>query len=42
VTEGAKGDYPRLEAGLALLRLAGLEGVARRTALELLVLERRG
>lgn len=42
VTEGAKGDYARLEAGLALLRLAGLEGAARRTALELLVLERRG
>lgn len=43
VTEGAKGDYPRLQDGLRLLRMtAGLDPVARRTALELMVLERRG
>ncbi|WP_245845143.1 hypothetical protein [Pseudothioclava arenosa] len=42
VTEGAKGDYTRLEAGLRLLRMSGLEDEARRAALELLILERRG
>lgn len=42
ISEGAKGDYRRLEAGLRLLRAAGLERVARRAALELVVLERRG
>jgi hypothetical protein len=42
VTEGAKGDYRRVVAGLSLLRMAGLESVARRTALELVILERRG
>lgn len=42
VTEGAKGDYPRLQDGLRLLRLVGLESTARRTAIELMVLERRG
>lgn len=42
VTEGAKGDYPRLEDGLNLLRMAGLENTARRAAIELVVLERRG
>lgn len=42
ISEGAKGDLRRLEAGLGLLRAAGLERVARRAALELLVLERRG
>lgn len=41
VSEGAKGDYPRLQDGLQLLRLAGLETVARRSAIELVVLERR-
>lgn len=42
ISEGAKGDYRRLEAGLMMLRAAGLERVARRAALELVVLERRG
>lgn len=42
VTEGAKGDYRRLGAGLSALRVAGLEGLARRAALELAILERRG
>ncbi|WP_415182300.1 hypothetical protein [Phaeovulum sp.] len=42
VTEGAKGDYRRVTAGLSLLRHVGLESTARRAALELVVLERRG
>lgn len=42
VTEGAKGDYRRVIAGLSLLRHVGLESTARRAALELVVLERRG
>lgn len=42
ITEGARGDYHRVEAGLKLLRHLGLETLARRSALELLVLERRG
>ncbi len=42
ISDGAKGDLRRLEAGLVLLRRAGLERVARRAALELIVLERRG
>ncbi|OCX62311.1 hypothetical protein BFP70_14175 [Thioclava sp. SK-1] len=42
VTEGAKGDYRRMVSGLRLLRVAGLESTARRTALEMMILERRG
>lgn len=42
ITEGAKGDYRRVENGLKLLRRVGLETVARRSALELVVLERNG
>ena len=42
VTEGARGEYRRVSAGLQLLRFVGLESVARRAALELVVLERRG
>ncbi|MBZ4022443.1 hypothetical protein CKO11_08230 [Rhodobacter sp. TJ_12] len=42
ISEGAKGDHRRVEAGLRLLRMAGMESLARRTALELMVLERRG
>ncbi|MFT3689263.1 hypothetical protein [Paenirhodobacter sp.] len=42
ITEGAKGDYRRVESGLSLLRRGGLETVARRTAIELVVLERDG
>lgn len=42
ISEGAKGDYRRLESGLEMLRAAGLESVARRAGLELVVLERRG
>lgn len=42
ITEGARGDYHRVGAGLKLLRHLGLETLARRSALELMVLERRG
>ncbi|MFZ5709365.1 MAG: hypothetical protein ACOY4T_06735 [Pseudomonadota bacterium] len=42
VTEGARGDLRDVTAGLRLLRSAGLEGVARRAALELILLDRRG
>ncbi len=42
VTEGARGDLRDITAGLVLLRHVGLETVARRAALELLLLERRG
>jgi hypothetical protein len=39
---GARGDLIDLTEGLAILRKVGLEDVARRCALELLLLERRG
>ncbi|MPL92894.1 hypothetical protein SDC9_39018 [bioreactor metagenome] len=42
ITEGAKGDYRRVESGLDLMRLNGLEEVARRAALEMVILERNG
>jgi hypothetical protein len=42
ITEGARGDYRRVENGLLLLRSLGQETVARRTAIEMLVLERNG
>ncbi|TQS72839.1 hypothetical protein ERN12_03370 [Rhodobacteraceae bacterium] len=42
VTEGARGDYRRMIGGMKMLRLVGLEDTARRTALEMLLLERRG
>jgi len=42
ITEGAKGDYRRVESGLDLMRLSGLEEVARRAALEMVILERNG
>ncbi|MCR9148687.1 MAG: hypothetical protein NXH83_00795 [Rhodobacteraceae bacterium] len=42
VTEGAKGDLRDVTEGLVVLRRVGLEGTARRAALELLLLERRG
>lgn len=42
VTEGARGDLRDVTDGLMLLREVGLETVARRAALELLLLERRG
>lgn len=42
IARGVQGDLRGVTEGLSLLRLAGLEGVARRTALELMILERRG
>ncbi|MEL6451347.1 MAG: hypothetical protein AAFQ19_08805 [Pseudomonadota bacterium] len=39
---GGAGDVARLTTGLATLRALGLEDVARRTALQVLVLEQRG
>lgn len=42
ITQGAVGDVSDVTEGLALLRRVGLEDAARRAALELLILERRG
>jgi hypothetical protein len=42
VTQGLTGEMRGVTDGLALLRRVGLEDVARRTALELMILERRG
>ena len=42
VGRGVQGDLRGVTEGLSLLRHVGLEDVARRTALELMLLERRG
>lgn len=42
ISNGLQGNIDDVTAGLALLRHVGLEDVARRTALELMLLERRG
>jgi hypothetical protein len=42
ITRGAAGDLPQISAGLSTLRRLGLEDVARRTALELMLLDRHG
>lgn len=42
VSDGAFGDFPKVTDALTYLRHLGLETSARRAALELLVLERRG
>ncbi len=42
VNDGASGDYAQVTDGLALLRQAGLEDIARRAALQMLILDRRG
>lgn len=42
ITEGARGGVQGVTDGLILLRAAGLENVARQTALQLTLLERRG
>ncbi|GAB4387275.1 hypothetical protein [Albidovulum sp.] len=42
ITDGARGDLRNVSEGLALLRSLGLETTARRAALELVLLERRG
>jgi putative component of toxin-antitoxin plasmid stabilization module len=42
IARGVQGDLRGVTEGLALLRAAGMEDVARRTALQLMLLERRG
>ncbi len=42
ITNGAKGDLAGVTGGLALLLKVGLVDVARRTALQLMLLDRRG
>ena len=42
IGRGVQGDLRGVTEGLSLLRLVKLENVARRTALELMILERRG
>jgi hypothetical protein len=42
IGRGVQGDLRGVTEGLSLLRLVGLDRVARRTALELMILERRG
>jgi hypothetical protein len=42
ISRGVQGDLAGVTAGLAALRRLGLEDAARRTALELMLLERRG
>jgi len=42
IGRGVQGDLRGVTEGLSTLRVAGLESVARRTALELMILERRG
>ena len=42
IDQGLHGDLSRVTKGLSLLRLVGLEAMARRIAIEVVVLERRG
>ncbi len=42
IGRGVQGDLRGVTEGLSLLRMVGLDGMARRTALELMILERRG
>ena len=42
IGRGVQGDLRGVTEGLSLLRAVGLDGIARRTALELMILERRG
>ena len=42
IGRGVQGDLRGVTEGLSLLRAVGLESLARRTALELMILERRG
>jgi hypothetical protein len=41
-TVGTRGDFDEVADALALFRAIGLEDVARRAALDFLILERRG
>jgi hypothetical protein len=42
IGRGVQGDLRGVTEGLSLLRATGLTNIARRTALELMILERRG
>jgi hypothetical protein len=42
IESGVRGDLVKVTEGLSVLRKLGLEDVARRTALQLMLLERRG
>lgn len=42
IGSGVQGDLPRVTEGLGILRTVGLEDAARRTSLQLMLLERRG
>ena len=42
IEQGLGGELVKVTEGLSVLRKLGLEDVARRTALELMLLERRG
>ncbi|TAG22755.1 MAG: hypothetical protein EAZ40_07915 [Rhodobacterales bacterium] len=42
IGRGVQGDLRGVTEGLSLMRMVGLDGMARRTALELMILERRG
>jgi beta-phosphoglucomutase-like phosphatase (HAD superfamily) len=42
ISQGVQGDLRQVTEGLSTLRAAGLDSMARRTALELMLLERRG
>jgi hypothetical protein len=42
VGTGLQGDLSKVSEGIATLRVLGLEDVARRTALQVMLLERRG
>jgi hypothetical protein len=42
IGRGVQGDLRGVTDGLSLLRATGMTGIARRTALELMILERRG
>ena len=41
-SDGARGDLVKLTDAIALFRAVGLEDVARRTGLQILILDRRG
>ena len=42
IDSGLRGDLVKVTEGLSVLRNLGLEDAARRTALQLMILERRG
>ena len=42
IESGLTGELVKVTEGLSILRKLGLEDVARRTALQLMILERRG